>query len=152
MFNQNFLCCNLFPLPLTLLLCLHKKPCSTFSVTIHHIFEDSNDISPSPFLTKAEQTSHSSVLVLHMLQSSSTGLTALCQGPPYIRETQMGYSTPASNCDIPSQLPNRGEQSLSSTCWIILLLTQPCVCPWKRTAPHHSYDQRYRSTRDPLPE
>lgn len=148
-FNQNFLCCNLFPLPLPLLLCLHKK---AYSVTIHHNFGESNDICPSPFLIKAEQTSHSSALVCHAFLPSSTGLTALCQGPPYSRKTQMGYSTPASNCDIPSQLPKRGEQSFPSTCWIILLLTQPCVETWKRTALHHSYDQRNRSAKDPLPE
>lgn len=136
--------------------CLSPFCCAStrkaYSVTIHHNFGKSNDICPSPFLIKAEQTSHSSALVCHAFLPSSTGLTALCQGPPYSRKTQMGYSTPASNCDIPSQLPKRGEQSFPSTCWIILLLTQPCVETWKRTALYHSYDQRNRSAKDPLPE
>lgn len=51
-------------------------PWKAFSVTILHIFEDSNDISPSPFLIKAEQTSHLSALVHHALQPSFTELIA----------------------------------------------------------------------------
>lgn len=73
MYYQNSLCCNLFPLALPL---FAVPPQKAFSVTILHVFEDSNDISPSPFLIKAEQISHSSVLVHHALQPSSPGLNA----------------------------------------------------------------------------
>lgn len=89
-YNQIFLCCNLFPLALPL---FAVPPQKAFSATIFHIFEDSNDISLSPFFIKAEQTStHLSWCIMY---SNPLPLDSLLPGASFYQgnSNRILYST-----------------------------------------------------------
>lgn len=130
---------------------LYKKPGSIFSVTTHHIFEDNAKISPSSSVIQAEQT-----------QLAHLSWCTMCSSPLPLDSLHfagaliLGHTRPKGDTllqpDAVSHLPNRGEQSRFSTCWLTLLLNQSCIKIWKRTALHPSHHQRCRKARNPIPE
>lgn len=129
---------------------LHKKPGSIFSVTTHHIFEDSNKISPLPSLVQAEQTQPAHLSWCTMC-SSPLPLDSLHFTSALLILGRPKWETLLQPATV-SHLPNRGEQSLSSACWLTLLLNQSCTEIWRRTALHPSHHQMCRRVRDLLPE
>ena len=109
-----------------------------------------NKISPSPSLVQAEQT-----------QPAHLSWCTMCSSPlplnsPLFAGALVILGRPKWDTllqpDSLSHLPNRGEQSLSSTCWLTLLLNQSYIKIWKRTALRPSLHQRCRRAGDPLPE
>ena len=129
---------------------LHEKPGFIFSVTSHHIFEDGSKISASPSLVQAEQT-----------QPAHVSRCTVCSRPLPLDSLHFAGALLAvgrpkwdtlTQSDTVSHLPHRGEQPLSSICWLTLLLNQSCIEIWRRTALHPSHRQRCRRARDPLPE
>lgn len=89
---------------------LYEELDSVFSITMHQVMENRNNVSPQPFPLKTQQPIHLPLVCSSPLSRllATAELTLVCLWLSFTGDPQTRHSNP----DVVSQMPNRGEGSL----------------------------------------